>query len=445
MPISSCRARWCGPRTSRSSRRRRAGVPVRSEIDLAAERARVPIVAVTGTNGKTTVTSMIAAMLDASGRARGRGREHRPAADRGGRRRRRRRSSPKCRRSNSQFAETFRPRVAVAARDHARPSRLARSFRRLRGGEGAHHRTSDRATISSSSTPTTRSPPAWPRTRPRVASGSRRAPTPTGASASSATRWCIPTDANSRRSPSMRRALIHDRTNALTSAAAALEVGATADGVRDTLRDYATMPHRVALVGEAIWGDSGTTIRRRRTPTRPLRAVSSFDSVVLLAGGRNKGLDLSVLGTLAPRLRGVVAFGEAGPEVAAAFAGPATPVVKADRHARRGARRARPRAARATSCCCRPPARRSTRTRDTPQRGDDFAAEVRARDPRGGGSPMTALSPRALAAPSQLRQSVRAVQRGVAEARRGAASSCRARRSTSCCARPSACSTSSGS
>ncbi len=45
----------------------RRGIAVRSEIDVAAERARVPIVAVTGTNGKTTVTTMIAAMLDASG------------------------------------------------------------------------------------------------------------------------------------------------------------------------------------------------------------------------------------------------------------------------------------------------------------------------------------------------------------------------------------------
>ncbi len=46
---------------------RAAGVQVRSEIDLAADRASVPIVAVTGTNGKTTVTSMTAAMLNSSG------------------------------------------------------------------------------------------------------------------------------------------------------------------------------------------------------------------------------------------------------------------------------------------------------------------------------------------------------------------------------------------
>ena len=46
---------------------RAATVPVRSEIDLAGERTDAPIVAVTGTNGKTTVTTLTAEMLNASG------------------------------------------------------------------------------------------------------------------------------------------------------------------------------------------------------------------------------------------------------------------------------------------------------------------------------------------------------------------------------------------
>jgi UDP-N-acetylmuramoylalanine--D-glutamate ligase len=43
--------------------------------------------------------------------------------------------------------------------------------------------------------------------------------------------------------------------------------------------------------------------------------------VVLVAGGRSKGVDLATLGVLAPAVRAVVAIGEAGDEVAAAFAG----------------------------------------------------------------------------------------------------------------------------
>jgi len=57
------------------------------------------------------------------------------------------------------------------------------------------------------------------------------------------------------------------------------------------------------------------------TPGAVLAAVEGCAPAVLIAGGRNKGLDLSVLRRAAPRLRGVVAIGEAAEEVAAAFTG----------------------------------------------------------------------------------------------------------------------------
>src|SRR2546421_12638309 len=78
------------------------------------------------------------------------------------------------------------------------------------------------------------------------------------------------------------------------------------------------MRHRAALVGEANgvrWYDDS----KAPNPDATLRAVASFDSVVLIAGGRNKGLDLSVLASEASRVRGVIALGEAAPEIAAAF------------------------------------------------------------------------------------------------------------------------------
>jgi UDP-N-acetylmuramoylalanine--D-glutamate ligase len=126
----------------------------------------------------------------------------------------------------------------------------------------------------------------------------------------------------------MRRALVHDRTNALAAALAALDVGATTLGIRDALASYATLPHRVALVGKAggvSWYDDS----KATNPDATRSAIASFDSVVLLAGGRNKGLDLSVLASEAPRLRGVVVFGEAGPEIAKAFSRSGTVVESA--------------------------------------------------------------------------------------------------------------------
>ena len=97
----------------------------------------------------------------------------------------------------------------------------------------------------------------------------------------------------------MRRALPHDVTNALAASAAALEVGATEAGVRDALAAYETMPHRVALVGEH-GGVQYVDDSKATNPHATLHAVAAFDSVVLLAGGRNKGLDLSVLAAAEP-------------------------------------------------------------------------------------------------------------------------------------------------
>jgi UDP-N-acetylmuramoylalanine--D-glutamate ligase len=56
-------------------------------------------------------------------------------------------------------------------------------------------------------------------------------------------------------------------------------------------------------------------------PAATATAVAAFDSVVLIAGGRNKGLDLGELAAASGHLRSVVAIGEAAGEVAAAFAG----------------------------------------------------------------------------------------------------------------------------
>jgi UDP-N-acetylmuramoylalanine--D-glutamate ligase len=56
-------------------------------------------------------------------------------------------------------------------------------------------------------------------------------------------------------------------------------------------------------------------------PHAALAALAGFPSVVLLAGGRNKGLDLGVLRREAGRIRAVVAMGEAAEEVAGCFEG----------------------------------------------------------------------------------------------------------------------------
>jgi UDP-N-acetylmuramoylalanine--D-glutamate ligase len=172
----------------------------------------------------------------------------------------------------------------------------------------------------------------------------------------------------------MRRAFVHDRTNALAAATAALAVGATTAGVQDALANYATLPHRVALVGEAggvRWYDDS----KATNPDATLRALESFDSVVLLAGGRNKGLDLGVLARAATRVRAVVAFGEAAPDVARAF-GDLVPVVTVG-SMRDAVRAAADRARSGDAVLLSPACASFDAYANYGERGDDFAAEVR--------------------------------------------------------------------
>jgi UDP-N-acetylmuramoylalanine--D-glutamate ligase len=351
---------------------RAAEVPIRSEIDLAGQRTDAPIIAVTGTNGKTTVTTLTAEILNASGRrAIAAGNVGRPLIDAVD-------DSVDvfvAEVSSFQLAcsETFHPRVAVVlaiAPDHldwhgtygdyvaakARVTRL-QTERDLLVFDADDD---DASMIAGSS-------------KARVVGFSRR--TDAVGCAREVGGALVTADGTSLAAVAgMRRALVHDRTNALAAALAALEVGATSAGIRDALASYTTLPHRVALVGEAggvSWYDDS----KATNPDATLRAIESFDSVVLLAGGRNKGLDLGVLASAAPRLRGVVAFGEAAPEVVAAFQGVAVVVTAVSMHdaVQSAARLAQPGDAVLLSPACAS----FDAYANYGERGDDFAAEVR--------------------------------------------------------------------
>ncbi|MGH9017931.1 MAG: glutamate ligase domain-containing protein, partial [Acidimicrobiales bacterium] len=123
------------------------------------------------------------------------------------------------------------------------------------------------------------------------------------------------------------RSLPHDLVDGLCAAATAVAAGARVDGCRRALGAFRGLPHRVELVGEArgvrFYDDSKAT-----TPGAVLAALSGFPSAVLIAGGRNKGLDLSVLRSASDHLRAVVAIGEAAGEIVDTFRG-CCPVVEA--------------------------------------------------------------------------------------------------------------------
>ena len=116
------------------------------------------------------------------------------------------------------------------------------------------------------------------------------------------------------------RALPHDLANTAAALAVAMAGGASAEGC--LLAAASTLPaaHRVQLVGQSggvAWYDDS----KATTPAAVKAGVSGFASVVLIAGGRNKGLDLSDLAGTVPPVRAVVAIGEASNEVTSAFFG----------------------------------------------------------------------------------------------------------------------------
>jgi UDP-N-acetylmuramoylalanine--D-glutamate ligase len=302
-----------------------AGVPVWSEFELAARWDDRPVVAVTGTNGKTTVTELIAMMFGEDGRTVAlAGNNDLPLVDA--------LDDPavewfvvEASSFRLQFTERFRPRVAVwlnLSPDHLdwhpTMAHYAEAKFRLWANQGP-----DDVALANADDPevlawSTRAPSrvqTFAVTSPdtagyRVHEGALR--TPDGG-------VIVEVDRLPRRLP-------HDLSNALAAAAASIEAGVDVGAVRRILEAFEGLPHRVQLVGDAggvRWFDDS----KATTPASVLAGVGGFDSAVLIAGGRNKGLDLGVLAALAPRLRGVVAIGEAGPLVAEAFAATGVAVV----------------------------------------------------------------------------------------------------------------------
>lgn len=126
----------------------------------------------------------------------------------------------------------------------------------------------------------------------------------------------------------MKRRLPHDITNALAASALVLETGlADSAAIGRALATFEAPPHRlehVVSAGGVDWyNDSKAT-----TPHAAGTAIRAFESLVLIAGGSRKGVDLSPMGAESHRLRAVVAIGEAAPDIRAVFEA-ATPVVDA--------------------------------------------------------------------------------------------------------------------
>ena len=119
----------------------------------------------------------------------------------------------------------------------------------------------------------------------------------------------------------MKRAMPHDITNALAAAAISIESGLVEPShVARALAEFDNAPHRIEFV-ETIDGVRWFNDSKATSPHASAVAIKSFQNIVLIAGGRNKGLDLSELANQPKRVKAVVAIGDDAREIETAFDG----------------------------------------------------------------------------------------------------------------------------
>jgi UDP-N-acetylmuramoylalanine--D-glutamate ligase len=114
------------------------------------------------------------------------------------------------------------------------------------------------------------------------------------------------------------------REDAAAAAAAALAFGIGPDAVRDGLAAFEPAAHRGDLVAE-VDGVRFLDNSKATNVHAAAAAIGAVHDAVLIAGGRGKGQDLSPLRDAATNLRAVIAIGEAGPSLHDVFDG-AVPV-----------------------------------------------------------------------------------------------------------------------
>jgi UDP-N-acetylmuramoylalanine--D-glutamate ligase len=301
------------------------GVPIVSELEIGARMTDAPIVAVTGTNGKTTVCRIAEligreASMDvyACGNLETKfvtaAHEH-PDADA---------FVVEASSFSLAFCETFHPRVAIVtslAADHLDWHGTLEHYRDAKARIARNQREGELY--------------LYPARQPELAEfapadGPLRVPFAI-AELSSGGAWLHGNDIvvsfdDRRAQISGGAARIaargrHFGADAAAAAAAMMFLGAGVEAVAGGLRRFDFDPHRLDPVGELngvrLYDDSVAT-----NTEATLAALSTFEvPVILIAGGRNKAIDLGPLAAAGPRLRAVITLGEAAAELEAVFTG----------------------------------------------------------------------------------------------------------------------------
>jgi UDP-N-acetylmuramoylalanine--D-glutamate ligase len=293
------------------------GLPVWGELELGAHLVSAACIAVTGTNGKTTTTGMIASMLQAGGLdavACGNIGHPFPVAAREDRAA----LVVECSSFQLEMQESFHPRVSVLlnlAPDHldwhgsfdAYAAAKSKVLARQDDGDTHIGNRDDRGAAAISRT--ARCHVAW-FTLDEPQDGE------TGYRGSElAARWGGVEILGDRAvdTPAMR-------ADAAAAAAASHAFGIGSQAIRDGLAAFTPERHRGEIVAE-VRGVRFVDNSKATNPHAALAAADAAGGVVLIAGGDAKGVDLSPIGALVDLLAGVVAIGASADEVVGIFQG----------------------------------------------------------------------------------------------------------------------------
>lgn len=293
------------------------GVEVIGELELGARFAKAPIVAVGGTNGKSTTTTLVAAMLEASGKR----------VFAGGNL-----GIPLCEVVDDAFdvlvlevssfqterVVTFRPRVAALLNvtdDHLDRHAGFEAYAEAKGNVFVRQFPDDVAVV-----------PAGDRIcLAQAARGRGRLVTfGKGGDVYPDTSSIVDSLRGRRHAlEGFRLQGEHNLVNACAAVAVATEIGATPDGIAKTLSSFEGLAHRTVFVAEIdgvrFYDDSkGTNVGASVAALVGLRE----ERAVLIAGGRDKlGSYEPLVEALQKKGRALVVLGEAAERIAAAAKG----------------------------------------------------------------------------------------------------------------------------
>ncbi|HEX9891950.1 MAG TPA: UDP-N-acetylmuramoyl-L-alanine--D-glutamate ligase [Actinomycetota bacterium] len=349
------------------------GVEVWSELELGARLATCPYVAITGTNGKTTTTELVAAAMREAGRdavACGNvGHPFSRAAREG-------RQALVVEASSFQlrFHRTFHPRVSALlnlAPDHLdwHPSMEAYAAAKARifeqqGGSDVH---AGNAADSAARRVSERAPCA-------VAWFTDGPPGPDHAAGFEDDRLVVRWHgARHDLGPPVDRSGTF-RANASAAALCAMAFGVDPGAVQRALAAHVVGEHRGRVVAE-VAGVRFVDDSKATNPHAAVASISGHERVVLIAGGLSKGVDLGPLRSVADRLAAVVAIGRAAEEIASLFEG-VVPVRRA-RTMEAAVEEAAGLAGAGTDVLLAPACASMDMFRDYRERGERFAAAAR--------------------------------------------------------------------